>query len=171
MKSINIFVSMKNQTYKNRIIYCIIFIVSIILGYIITSNLKSCSTTTPVQDVDTIKTDTIPSDTIPPDTTTEIISEPDNISGTDKPETEPIKPRLTNAQLTSIINNPRVNNYPRGIILKYNNLDTENGEERHTSIANIRQYIATGIWKSVTVTDATFDDKNNVTSITMTIIR
>ena len=81
------------------------------------------------------------------------------------------KPRITNEQLTAIINNEHNQNYPRNVSLKYTNLDVENGEENLTSISLIRQYIKTGIWKRVIVTDATYDNSNNVSSITMTIIR
>lgn len=79
--------------------------------------------------------------------------------------------RVTEEQLTSIINNLQNPNYPRNVKLHYTNLDKENGEECLTSIPLIRQYIKTGIWKRVTVTHAGYDEKNNVTSITMTIIR
>lgn len=80
------------------------------------------------------------------------------------------KPQLTNEELTAIINDLSNRNYPRNVTLKYNNLDPER-EEGPTSIADIRNCIQLEMWKSVTVTNATFDNNNNVTSITMTINR
>lgn len=75
-----------------------------------------------------------------------------------------------NAELTSIINGSS-NDYPRGIRISYTNLDTENGEEAQTSIANVRSYIKTGIWKSVTVVDAKYDSRGKATAITLHINR
>ena len=86
-------------------------------------------------------------------------------------ETKASKPQITNAELTAIINNLNNKNYPRDVKLKYNNIDKESGEQSPTSIALIRQNIQLEIWKSVTVTDVTFDKNNKVTSITMTINR
>lgn len=81
-------------------------------------------------------------------------------------------PKFSLGELTSIINDRGNNNYPRNISIRYTNLDTENGEEAQTSIANIRNYIRTGVWKSVTVVNATFDEKTgNPTSITLQINR
>lgn len=74
-------------------------------------------------------------------------------------------------ELTAIINNRANSNYPRNISIRYTNLDPEN-EEAQTSIANIRNYIHTGIWKSVTVVGATYDKKTGkVTSLTLQINR
>lgn len=86
----------------------------------------------------------------------------------------PAKPTVSNeqrnAELTSVINGSS-NDYPRGIRISYTNLDTENGEEAQTSIANVRSYIKTGIWKSVTVVDAKYDSRGKATAITLHINR
>ena len=73
-------------------------------------------------------------------------------------------------ELTAIVNG-RSSDYPRNISIKYTNLDTENGEEAQTSVANIRGYIRAGIWKSVTVVGATYDSRGKVTSLTLRINR
>lgn len=164
------------------IVSCIIFVACAFIGFIITREIKPNerveNSARPNDEPST--DDTVGGIIEVPDTSKDSIREnpkspeiEENIPSqqTQIHEKEKLKPRITKEQLTSNINSLHNQNYPRNVRLRYNNLDTENGEENLTSISLIRQYIKTGIWKGVTVTDVEYDENNNVTSITMTIIR
>ena len=158
-----------NNNYKLYIITGLVFVLCVAGGFVIAKKIVANSI--------------VPSDTICPERPPEIVVPHDTVVPSSQPVQpqqveqipvavlQPTKSKLTNEELTSIINNLSNKNFPRNVTLRYNNLDKESGEESLTSISLIRQYIQLGTWKSVTVTSATFDNDNNVTSITMTINR
>lgn len=159
---------------KLYIITGIVFILCVVGGFIIA---KKMVVNTPEPSSGVGKPDTIPDTIIVDPNTIDPIPKPEPIEPPKPVQPEapvPVvpttKPQLTNEELTSIINDLSNRNYPRNVTLKYNNLDPER-EEGPTSIADIRNCIQLEMWKSVTVTNVTFDNNNNVTSITMTINR
>lgn len=86
-------------------------------------------------------------------------------------EKVPKKRKQTEAEITKIINNLSNQNYPHNVSIKYEYLDTVNGEEPQKSISNIRSYIRSKIWTSVTVTALEYDEDNNIKSITLRVNR
>lgn len=162
---------------RNRIILLVIvFIASTTLGYIITRPIikhKKNEVKPPVIIIEetnsNMNSDTIPvivQDTIDDNSTDTVVS-PDQ-----KPVPVVKKTRPSEAALTRIINDLNNRNYPRHVTLKYENLDRENGEQPQESISNIRSYIRSGVWKSVTVTDFEYDEETGkIISITLRINR
>lgn len=167
---------MENYSVRKIILLILVFVVSIIVGYIITRSIKSMETSTTL--VDTPSVSVHNPDTLAVDTPIVSVNNPDTLPvdtpsvSVTKPDTPVIKKKPSEKELTRIINNLNNKNYPRNVKIIYENLKTEEGEQSQQSISNIRNYIRIGVWKSVTVTSFEYDEeRGKITSITLRINR
>ena len=156
---------------KQIILLVLVFMASMTFGYVVTRSIlehtRHKENNSPVIVPDNINNPDTTHNNVP-----DTIQQPDTTIS--NPITDPpvIKRRPSKDELTRIINNLDRKDYPRHITLKYENLDRERGEEPQNSIANIRNYVKSGVWESVTVTDFEYDEeKGKIISITLRINR
>lgn len=163
---------------KNKIILLVItFMVSMAFGYFVTrlvrGNNEPVKNDDPVIIVEESQSNKVTNTTSVENTDTIADNHDVPVVSPDTFPAPPVKKRKPSATaLTRIINDLNNRNYPRGVNLKYENLDREKGEQPQQSISNIRNYIQSGVWKSVTVTDFEYDEETGrITSITLRINR
>lgn len=157
---------MKKESVRQKLFFAVIFVVAATIGFFVVKFAKHSASEPQISAPPIIIPDR---DTTSIDTSIVII--PDTLIPDPGPKPKPVR-KLSKGELTRIINDLNNQNYPRKVTLKYNNLDTAGGEEYQGSISNVRNYIISNVWSSVTVTDVTYDETTGrVKSITMTINR